>query len=225
MLQDPFKLCADCQEKCIFNRESPRDMARNTNSANLLRYHGGEWIYETDQPIVGFYIICKGVVREISHLSGGNNVTLRLLKPGEMLIGDDFLQHKRWHNTTAKSLTKTTTLFLDRSLFDKLSKSANESISNEVVKNLQSLRNNIELLSCSVKKRTAYWLLKLNECMSSHFILTNDDLADIVGCSSVTISKTLGRLENKGIIYKTRKKLNIKDISKLREHANCSTQY
>ncbi len=219
---DPFKFCESCDADCIFKQKHIRDLVSEMNSANILSYRSGEWIFETGEPIVGFYIICKGVVREISHHSVGNNTTLRLLKPGDLLISDAFLQDKKWYETTAKSLIKTTALFLDRTIFTKLVEAADKVIAREIAKSMKSLRNNIELSICSVKERTAYWLLKLDQGTSSHFFLTNDELADIVGCSSVTISKTLSSFESNGIIYKTRRKMNIKNLRKLKKHVTCT---
>ncbi|MFP3953728.1 MAG: Crp/Fnr family transcriptional regulator [Candidatus Acetothermia bacterium] len=222
MHKEPFRFCESCDADCIFKKKHLRKMVKKMNSANILSYNSDEWVFEAGEPIVGFYIICKGVVREISHHSIGNNITLRLLKPGDILIGDAFLDGQKWYETTAKSLTETTALFLDRTIFSKIVEEADEVITREIANSMKSLRNIIELSSCSVRERTAYWLLMLDEGMSNHFFLTNDELAEIVGCSSVTISKTLSKFKSKGIIYKTRRKMNIKDLRKLKEHADCS---
>lgn len=222
MRKNPFEDCESCNADCVFKQRDLRDNISTISSANTLSYTKGQQIFEAGEPIVGFYVICQGLIKETSNKSAGQNITLRLLKPGDILISDSFLRNHGWYATSAKSLTDTVVLFLEKDVFSKMVQMSHHRMAKEIAKNMRYLRHNIELYYCSVQERTAYWLVNLRQKLSKYLTLTNQDLAEIVGCSSVTISKTLNTLESRGMVYKSRKKLIIRDEDKLRKEATCA---
>jgi len=219
---NPFAKCETCTADCIFKEERIRSEISNFDPPKVLNYNKGSFLFETGKPIVGFYVVCAGMIRELSHKSFNHDITLRLIKSGDILVSDSFLQKNDYYQTTARALTPTRVLFFDRKTFTKLTDLADNNLQVELAKNIRSLRNNIELHSCPVRTRTAHWLVKLNRWFANDLELTNSELAAIVGCSPITISKTLHKLENKGLIYKTRRELKIKDEEKLYQHAVCT---
>jgi len=220
--KNPFENCENCDADCVFKQRDLREKISTISAANTLSYTKGKKIFEAGEPIVGFYVVCEGLVKEISNRSIQKDITLRLLKPGDILISDSFLRNHGWYTTSAKALTDTVVLFLEKDMFSKMVQMSDHRMAKEIAKNMKYLRKNIELYYCSVQERTAYWLVNIQQKFSKYLTLTNRELAEIVGCSSVTISKTLNTLESRGMVYKSRKKLIIRDEDKLRKEATCA---
>lgn len=213
--------CGSGKIGCVLNDERVRRTLAEEEAAKVLSYEKRETIFEMGKPIVGFYIVCRGIAKESSYKNRGN-ITLDVYSPGDIITGDAFFRGKEWHETTAEPVFRTKVVFLQREIFPRLMKVAGTKIGNMLAKNMRCLRKRLELSSCSVLERTAYWMVRLSQDSSHDFRITNKELSDIVGCSPVTLSRKLGELTQKGLIDKDGAEIAILEMSELREIVGAS---
>jgi len=213
---------SDCDQEdsnCLLNDEKIRETLSRNHSIKRLSYNRGEPVFEAGKPIVGFYVICEGVVKEMSCHSTGDHITLKVFKSGDLLITDAFFFDEEWYQTKAQTVTEADIFFIRRSAFPELMKVAGEDIGKKLADNMRNLRKNLEFASRPVLKKTAYWLSKLFTDSSRKFTISNKELAGIVGCSHVTISKKLRRLAEKELIKKEGQEITVSDKRELRKEA------
>lgn len=139
--------------------------------------------------------IQTGVVRVVTWLEDGSSTTLGFWGTGDV-IGKSLLQHDR---SELECLTAVTASPL-------LAENCSNRVTNAYIQQLQ------ELLIIRSSKRIEERLLKLLTWMGNRFgsqqetgielefLLTHQDLAEVLGTTRVTITRTMGRLESQGII-------------------------
>lgn len=219
---DPFPPeCGSGKTQCILNDRKVRKTLYEERAAKVLSYEKGETIFETGKPIVGFYIVCRGIAKETSY-NNGVSITLDVYKPGDIITGDAFFRGKEWHKTSSEPVFRTKVVFLQREIFPRLMSVAGSKVGKALANNMRCLRKRLELSSCSVLERTAYWMVRLSRNSSCDFTITNKELSNIVGCSPVTMSRKLSELSQQGLIDREGAEIVIPEISKLREVAGCS---
>ncbi|MBS3787945.1 Crp/Fnr family transcriptional regulator [Candidatus Bipolaricaulota bacterium] len=211
--------CCTGEPGCLLSDKKVQKILLKDPSTRLLNYERGEKIFKEEKPIVGFYIICEGVVKEVSCPSIGKRITLKVFKTGDMLTSDAFFSGDGRYQTRAEALTEAQVLFIDRSLFPELMKVAGKKIGKKLAKNMRCLRENLEFTSCPVLRKIAYWLINLLPDSSNSFTVSNKQLAEIVGCSHVTVSRKLSRLADDDLIEKEGKEIIVPDKAKLKEEA------
>ncbi|MCF7889699.1 Crp/Fnr family transcriptional regulator [Candidatus Bipolaricaulota bacterium] len=211
--------CSTGEPDCLLSNRKVQKILSKNPSTRLLNYERGENVFKEGKPIVGFYIICEGVVKEVSYRSIGNQITLKIFKVGDILTSDAFFFDEGRYQTRAQALSEVDVLFIDRSVFPELMKVAGKKIGMKLAKNMRYLRKNLEFSSCPVLKKIAYWLTKLLPNSSNRFTVSNKELADIVGCSHVTVSRKLSRLADENLIEKKGKEITVPDKAKLKEAA------
>jgi CRP-like cAMP-binding protein len=216
--------CGTRETECILNDQAVREVLTKEKASKVLSYERGESIFEAGKPIVGFYIVCEGVVREASN-NNGEIITLGLYKPGDVIAGDAFFRGIEWHRTTAKSLFRAEIVFLQREIFPHLMRIAGSKVGAKLANNMRHLRRMLELSPRSVLEKTAYWLMRLSRGLAHTFRITNKVLSDIVGCSPVTMSRKLGKLIEEGLIDKNGSEIAILKTNKLRKMASCGRAF
>lgn len=204
---------------CLLSDKKVQKILLKNPSTRLLNYERGEKIFREEKPIVGFYIICEGVVKEVSCPSIGKQVTLNVFKAGDILTSDAFFSDEIRYQTRAEALTEVQVLFIDRSLFPELMKVAGKKMGKKLAKNVRGLRKNLEFSRCPVLRKIAYWLINLLPDSSNSFTLSNKQLAEIVGCSHVTVSRKLSSLADDDLIEKEGKEIIVPDKARLKEEA------
>lgn len=211
--------CSTGEPDCLLSHSKVQKVLSDNPSARLLDYERGENVFKEGKPIVGFYLICEGVVKEVSCPSIGNRITLKVFQAGDILITDAFFFDDGRYQTRAEALTEVEALFIERSVFPELMRVAGEKIGMKLAQNMRYLRKNLEFSSFPVLKKTAYWLAKLLPDSTNRFTVSNKELAEIVGCSHVTVSKKLSRLADDDLIEKEGKEITVLDKDGLQEKA------
>ena len=222
---DPAMLsdCSTGDPDCLLNDKKVQKILSESCSVSVLSYDREETVFKEGKPIVGFFVICDGLVREISCAGIGNRITLKVFKSGDILTSDAFFLDENIYQTRAQTLTEVKVLFIERSVFPRLMKVAGTKIGMKLARNMRYLRKNLEFSSCPVLKRLAYWLAKLLPESSNKFDISNRELAEIVGCSHVTVSRKLSRLEDKELIQKDGKEIIVLNKAKLKEEVSSKT--
>ncbi|MFW6005895.1 MAG: Crp/Fnr family transcriptional regulator [Candidatus Bipolaricaulota bacterium] len=208
---------------CLLSDSKVRKLLSDNPSARFLEYERGENVFKEGKPIVGFYLICEGVVKEFSCPSVGNRITLKVFHAGDVLITDDFFFDEGRYQTRAEALTEVEALFIERSVFPELMRVAGGKMGIKLAQNMRYLRKNLEFSSFPVLKKIAYWLAKLLPDSSNRFTVSNKELAEIVGCSHVTVSKKLSRLADDDLIEKEGMEITVLDKARLKEKATSTS--
>lgn len=217
--EEILSCCNEGDPNCLLNDRQVQKILSENHSPSSLSYEKGENVFKEGKPIIGFYIICEGTVKEVSYPSVGTQITLNIFKPGDILTSDAFFFDEGKYQTRAQALTEVEVLFIERSAFPELMSVAGRKIGMKLARNMRYLRKNLEFSFYPVLKKTAYWLTKLMPDSSNKFNLSNKELAEIVGCSHVTVSKKLSKLAEDGLIEKKGKEIIVPDKARLREEA------
>lgn len=189
----------------------------------VFNYEQSDRVFEARRKIVGFYLVCRGVVKEVSRPSVGEEVTLSLFKRGNVLFGDGFFLDRGYRETTAEAVTQAKVLMIEKEAFPKLMNKVGGTLGRKIAHNMKRLRHRLELGPCSALKSTAFWLLRLiSDSSGSSLSISNKELSDIVGCSPVTISRKLGELQNQGLIEKKGREIRIMNGKGLEEEIDCT---
>jgi len=177
---------------------------------NTLHYEKGEAIFEQGEPVSGFYILCRGRVKEGWRTPLGVRRTLALLPQGGLLALAEVLTGRLWHETYAVALEESRLLFIGREELGTLRE--HPELLSELVLRLAReallFKRGIELLSYGVKERIAGLLLTLGQDGSKRdgdgfridFRLTNEELAELVGCSPISVSRALSEFKRRGFL-------------------------
>ena len=206
---------------CILEDGRVRQLLVENKGTRVFNYQSGDSVFEAKKAVVGFYLICQGVVKEVSHSMGGETVTLNVLMRGDLLFGDDFFLDNDYRETAAESVTEAKVLLIEKELFPDLMKVAGEKLGKKAGQSMKSLRRRLELRDCSVLKSTAFWLARLSSGSEGPFSISNKELADIVGCSPVTLSRKLRELQDKGLIAKNGQDISIENKAKMANLVDC----
>jgi CRP-like cAMP-binding protein len=139
--------------------------------------------------------IQTGVVRGVTWIEDGSSITLGFWGAGDV-IGNSLLQHDRDELECLSAVTASPLL----------AESCSNRVTSAYIQQLQ------ELLIIRSSKRIEERLLKLLTWMGNRFgsqqeagiklklLLTHQDLAEVLGTTRVTITRTMGKLESQGII-------------------------
>lgn len=197
--------------------EAHKDMQELFEDLGTSRtYKKGEIIYRQGDLATTFCCLKKGKVSVFMTSYDGMEKTLNTASCGE-LLGEGAFFDKKPRVSSARAVTNCEVIMIDEqtltSLFLKHPKLAFEL--------LEILANRIRLLSSQLDSMTFLQadariarLLLQNES-GGRVRLTHEEIAAAVGVSRVTVSKTLGRLAEKGDIVTAYRKIIIKNRQSL----------
>lgn len=206
----------ECPE-CIISKKKVQEVLFPTKHTKKLRYDDHEIIFKRGEPVISFYIICKGVLREISFAGPDEEITLRVFKKGDILFSDSFFTQKGFYSTTTETVTPVEVIFLRKDVLPELMGVSGRGVGKSIAENMVNLRESLEISSYPILVQVAYWLIKLTQDLSSDCSVSNKRLARIIGCSPVTLSEKLGWLEERRLIVREGQKITIPDNRKLLE--------
>lgn len=208
--------CGDEESDCILKQKSIRDALSRFDAGKMMNYKQGQIVFETGKKIIGFYVMCEGVVKEF-YRKNGETITLRVFKRGDLLTGDAFFREKDWHKTTAKAIYSSRIVFLPREVFPGLMRAAGSTVGKKLAENMKRLRRRLSLVSCSVLENIVFWLIRLLPEFNNTLSISNKELARIAGCSPVTMSRKLGKLAGDGLIKKNGQEIFVPEKEQLQE--------
>ena len=169
---------------------------------------------------LGFYYIDKGVVKITTYTSDGDEKLIDLHGGGEV-FGEWALVNQPY-NTQATTVEDSVLYFFSNQAFKKITTLTHEPLNYLLMLSFKKVWNKVEqnLLVSSAKEQIAFALLKLDGLFNSDNIIyiSQQDLANYVGLSRITVNKLLQNLRKKGVIEVGSKKIVIKDkkyLSKL----------
>jgi len=203
----------------VFSDLGPKDAAVLDNLVRRIRYGQGEIIFQEGAPAFGFYLVFEGRIKLVKRTLGGKKQILKLVGPHET-VGETTLFDKGVHIAYAKTLTKSEVGFIERGDFFGFL----ERHPTVVFRIFEKLSEELKAFQCKLaersyngsKERLARIILKLGE---SGVELSRTELAEMAGVSSKTAIRTLGELEDRGVIAVNDRAITVLDPDSLQQMA------
>ena len=192
-------------------------------------------IFFDTEPYLGFYIVLEGSVKIFKILKDGREHIIHFVYPYNTFAEvplfeqyDKIIKDEFSYPANSMSLEENTRLILIRSsvfysLLDK-NKSICLKIISGLAKKLRYLNKHIESLSTDVPRRLAGYLLELknpkvnsNKTMVVELPISKHDLASYLGTIDETLSRTLKKLQDNGIIEVKGKLIHINNLQALKK--------
>jgi len=174
-------------------------------------YPTGAIIFMEGQPARGIYILCQGRVKLQTTNSDGRTLILKIAQPGEGLGLSSTITGKPYE-TTAEILQPAQLAYISRADFLKFMTEHADACLHFVESLGRDCHAAYELvrsigLSESVSERLARFLLEwsangtvTNGVVRVKLALTHQELAQLIGTSRETVTRTLGEFKRQGII-------------------------
>lgn len=189
-----------------------------------------EVVYFAGDPAAHLYVVAVGNVKLVRHSPSGQDVTLDVLAPGDF-FGSLALLGDRHYPDTAQAQTPCCLLELDASDFKAILES-HPSVTLKVLElvagRLVDAHEVIHHLSASpVEARVAAALTRLAERFGEQrpeglviqMPLSRQDVAELTGMTTETVSRVMSRLRKQGVIDSGREWVSITDPDRLRDIA------
>ncbi len=209
----------------VMNQDEMMDLAQRTTMKN---YRKKEIIYLPGQPGKHVYLLKKGVVKISRLTSDGRELTLALLKPGE-IFGELEALGGEVSGTQAEAHSDVMICMLNRSDLIGLMQAKPElgiRLSKIIGFRRQVIENRMEnLIFRSVPQRLSSLFLKLKKDFGEdkdgktkiNIPLTHEDVANLIGAARATVTEALNEFKNSGLIETSGKYFLIRDIKTLEE--------
>jgi len=174
-------------------------------------YPAGSVLFVDGQTPRGVYLLCKGRVKVAMTSKDGKSIILRIVESGE-LIGLNSVITGKSYEFTAETLEPCQVNFLHRDAFLKLMHEHHEVLTN-VTEQLSSdygaacVQIRSLALCRTAEEKVARFLLdwsakgrETNQGIRMNLPLTHEEIAQIIGVSRETVTRTLSELKSKSLI-------------------------
>lgn len=226
------KIVKDCQlckirSSGIFNSMDRQDVEKLNNCKTTHEYSRGQVIFYEDNPSLAIYCIHSGMVKLFKTGKSDEEFVIRLLGPGEIMGFRAFLADEPFA-ATAQAVSDTQICIISKEDFQDVLGSSTELSFNIMAKLAVDLRISEEQCLSraqeTVRQRTARMLLQFLETSSEltdnkskiYLPLLRSEMAQVVGTTPETFSRTLRSLAQKGILKLSRSDISVIDVDKLR---------
>ena len=186
----------------------------------LKKYQAGAVIFEEGSPGRGFHLVAEGRVKIHKTAPDGKEQILHILDPGEP-FGEVAIFLGQGYPANAQALTAAVTLYFPREDLMGLIAANTEMALGLLAVMARRLARFTALLEAvtlkEVPSRLAAFILELaGERDRAELSLSKSQLASLLATTPETISRSLGRLKNAGLIAEEKPYIIIKDLKRLR---------
>ena len=218
----------------LFNLVKRSERQRLAGEVTETRYTKGDFIFREGDPAEFFHIVKEGTVKCVKTSSEGKEVTLKVLMPGDLFCCEAAVFDGAPHPGCAQPMGEVSVLRLrKKAYFEMLKRNPDAAI--EVIKYLGNRLNEAQekakvLALDGAEQRLAGLLVNLAERSSvrdgsAHRLtvrLTRQDLANMVGITTETAIRIMGRFKKARLVTGTAKQLTILDLPRLQQLASAS---
>ncbi|MBE1443101.1 Crp/Fnr family transcriptional regulator [Paenibacillus sp. OAS669] len=181
-------------------------------------YRKNELIFREDEESRDIYWVRCGLVKISQSAKEGQGITLFLRFEGEMFGAAEVLTGQR-RQRFARCILDSEVLYVPADEFRSLMLSRPEIMYAVTVSNARRLldtqRHTEMLISKPVPWRLAHFLLRLGERQGNELHvslpLSHEEISFIVGCSRQTVTETLNRWNEQGIVHYGKKRIRIQE--------------
>jgi CRP-like cAMP-binding protein len=216
----------DLRPHCIFAKLPGSLQEQVRRSVTVHHYQAGQGLFYEEAPALALRSIVKGTVKLYKTGPRQEQLVIRVLGPGELLGFRPILAGEPY-SASAEALDTTTVCSLTRDTFlDLLRKSTRLSL--QIMRKLAvelrvSEEQALAMSQLSVKQRVARFLLNLRDVAGGpgetgarlDILLTRTEMAQMIGATPETLSRTLRALADDKAINVTRQEIFIGNIDKL----------
>lgn len=218
----------------LFNLVKQSERQRLAGEVTETRYTKGDFIFREGDPAEFFHIVKEGTVKCVKTSSEGKEVTLKVLMPGDLFCCEAAVFDGAPHPGCAQPMGEVSVLRLrKKAYFEMLKRNPDAAV--EVIKYLGNRLNEAQekakvLALDGAEQRLAGLLVNLAERSSvrdgsAHRLtvrLTRQDLANMVGITTETAIRIMGRFKKARLVTGTAKQLTILDLPRLQQLASAS---
>jgi CRP/FNR family transcriptional regulator len=231
-MNKPHSNCKTCnlKENNLFSVLNVDQLQRLDQIKSVREYQKGDVIFYENTPSFAMYCICTGWVKLYKVGSRAERHVIRLLGPGDT-IGHNALLANEPYSTTAEVIETSFICTMPKDPFTGMLMESPQLSLNVMGKLAQELRSSEEqiliLSQKSVQQRTAQMLLLLrkksrnkdDKCVELRIPLRRNEMAQMIGTTPESLSRTLRQLAKRGILRVTRMDLCILDAEALKRIA------
>jgi CRP-like cAMP-binding protein len=207
----------------LFQNIIPEVFEQVMASGVLRAVEEGGFYFLQDDPATHAYVLVAGRVKMVQLTPGGQQITLRIMTPGQTYGGIAMLNPKAGYPATAQAVENSTAMAWDTDQLRKLAEQ-DSSLSLNTMQLMHGYITELQerqkaLVTQRVEQRIARILLKLaaqsgkkvDEGVLIDLPLTRQDVAEMSGTTLFTVSRTLNEWERSGLLSIGRERVVIRD--------------
>lgn len=215
------------RQSSLFQNISPQALDTALALGISRSVEGNGFFFMQGDPATHAYILLQGRVKMLQVTPNGQQITLRIMTPGQTYGGIALLQPSSGYPASAQSAEDSTALAWNTETLRALA-ARDSGVSLNVMQIMHGYIIELQerqsaLTSERVEQRVARTLLKLaaqtgkkvNEGVLIDLPLTRQDIAEMTGTTLFTVSRTLNIWERQGLLSIGRERVIIRDPHKL----------
>ena len=205
--------CSRCERRtdAYFCKLSPRAQQSLTEIRRTSSYPAGAILFMEGEQARGVYIVCEGRVKMLTTNSDGKTLIFKIAKPGEIL-GLNATLAGTPHEITAEALQPARLAYIGREDFLKFIREYGDAclhVAQHLGRDCHSAYEVIRSigLSNSVEEKLARFLLEwsaeaplTNGVQRVKLALTHEELAQLIGCSRESVTRTLSDFKRQKLV-------------------------
>lgn len=207
----------------LFRNVSPAALEQAMALGILRSMEGGGFYFLQGDPATHAYVLVSGRVKMVQITPNGQQITLRIMTPGQTFGGIAMLNPQTGYPATAQAVENSTAMAWDTSRLRQLA-AKEPSISLNTMELMHGYILELQerqkaLVTERVEQRIARILLKLatesgkkiEEGVLIDMRLTRQDVAEMSGTTLFTVSRTLAEWERAGLLKIGRERVILRD--------------
>lgn len=214
------EILATLREDVNLNRATPQALAELADHVVRVQVPKGEYVFRTGDAATQYYVVEQGHVVLTRESASGKAFTYVVAKRGIPLNSVACFRERAWF-FSARASEQATLLAIPSPIFREWVL-VNPAVAVGIINTMGDLLDGaytriLDMIDGSVDERICNALTMLSARIGPELPLTNADVADLVGTSRETAARVVSRLQQAGVIAKTRGKIHILDSGRLAE--------
>lgn len=215
-----FQPVSRLQDLSLFKNLSPAEIESILHSGRQKKIGAVEFFFMQDDPAESFYILTQGKVRLSQFTSDGQQILLRIIVPVTP-FGAVALAENQRYPVSAQAIEPATAIVWPKAALEQLLIKYPQLAINALrilAEHVQEFQQRFtEIATQRVERRLARMILRLanqigvktERGVEVNLPLSRQDLAEMVGTTLYTVSRTLSQWEAQGLIHSGRERLII----------------
>jgi len=216
----PFQPVSRPQDLGLFKNLSSLEVETILYTGRQKKISAEEFFFMQDDPAEAFYVLTQGKVRLSQFTSDGQQILLRIIVPVTP-FGAVALAENEHYPVSAQAIEPCTAIVWSKATLDQLLVKYPQLAINAVkilAEHVQEFQQRFtEIATQRVERRLARMILRLanqigvktERGVEVNLPLSRQDLAEMVGTTLYTVSRTLSQWETQGLIHSGRERLII----------------
>ncbi|GAP10826.1 transcriptional regulator, Crp/Fnr family [Bellilinea caldifistulae] len=216
----PFQPVSRLEDLTLFNKLTEEEIRQILKTARQQHIQAGEFYFMQDDPAEAFYVLTKGKVRLTQFTADGQQILLRIIVPVTPFGAVALADHETYP-VSAQAVEACTALVWGKTVLSQLLGRFPQMAVNAVkimAEHVQEFQQRFtEIATQRVERRLARMILRLAHQtgvktprgVEVNLPLSRQDLAEMVGTTLYTVSRTLSQWESQGLIQAGRERILI----------------